>query len=170
MQAIIGTTLFSKLSFILSTVLLLSAAIIDYKTRRVPNALTFPFILIGLILTAFINPYDYILKGVSLLLLFGIGAFNCVGLGDIKLLMALCLLWNPIYTFISYAIASVLIFVVDSIRHPENVLNNITASCSYLRRIHPIREKRDKKSTALAPYLFVAYILMQGGILLCQNF
>lgn len=83
---------------------ILIAAAFDWKTRRIPNALTFSLILLGFILN-FLNQGLFGLGqsvfglacGIFLLLLpFAMGG---VGAGDVKLLGAIGSLFGPIFIF-----------------------------------------------------------------------
>ena len=132
--------------------------------------MTFCFIALGFILTGLINPYDYITKIIALLILFGIGTLKFSGLGDIKLLMAMCMLWQPVYAILTYPIASILIFIRHFIKHPKGLKNELISSDMYLRGLQNPPERTVENSAVTTPYLLAAYILLQGGLLICQHF
>ena len=80
------------------------AAVIDYRTRRIPNALTLPAIGAGLLswpLTDGVGTFFRVLGLVVLLLAVGFGlyAVGILGGGDAKLLAAIAALTGPGFTF-----------------------------------------------------------------------
>ena len=81
-----------------------AAAIIDYRTLRIPNRLTFPLIGAGLVLLAIrcIDRYPLQLAALtcvlSYALVYGLWKFRLWGGGDAKLVLALFLLTSPAYS------------------------------------------------------------------------
>ena len=87
------------------------AAVIDYRTLRIPNALTFPMILAGLILMAARclawYPLHHALITCVLSYVFVYGLWKCRlwGGGDAKLVLALLLLVSPAWPLLYYLAA-----------------------------------------------------------------
>jgi prepilin peptidase CpaA len=80
------------------------ASVTDIRTRRIPNALTFPAITLGLIVNGIVSGADGVLRALAG---FGLGvalfiipvAFMGRGAGDLKLLAALGALGGPAFVF-----------------------------------------------------------------------
>lgn len=87
-----------------------AAAAIDYKTLRIPNRLTFPFILLGLILiavrclTGFYIWLAALTCVVSYFFAFALWKFRLWGGGDAKLVLALFILVSPVYPALTFVI------------------------------------------------------------------
>jgi prepilin peptidase CpaA len=82
------------IAFFVTTVMALVAAVIDFRRFRVPNALTFPLCISGLVFHAVVNGLSGlqysaggIMAGVLILLLFYV--LGVMGAGDVKLLAAI---------------------------------------------------------------------------------
>lgn len=112
-----------------------TAAVYDYKTRRIPNFITLPALAVGLVLNTYQSGFGGLeesllglLLGVLLLLM--PFAFRGMGAGDVKLLAAIGALNGPhfvLYTFIYGAmtggIMAVMILLLK--RRAMAVLNNL---------------------------------------------
>ena len=149
-------------------VLLIAATITDINFRKIPNYITFPFIFAGLVLTGVFSPSDYFVKTVTLVILFFCGMTNVIGLGDIKLIMALCAIWHPFYALISVAVASVIIFIWQLIKNPKSTIQGINKSLLFLTGQYKPEDRTEKNTAPFAPYLSLAYILVQGGLCVWQ--
>lgn len=149
---------------------LIPAAIIDHKTRRVPNTLTFPMMVSGLLLNIFFSPHRLPEIGAALLICLLFGMLPGVGMGDIKLLMGMCMYLTGINTMLALALASILVLAVRFIHEPKATLWMV-----FLRRLRPISKeeasyKSDWNSVPFAPYLLCAVILVEGGLNLVAYF
>ena len=87
------------------------AAISDVKTRRIPNRLTYPALLAGLLLQGTLNGWPGLLRGVGGGLIFG-GVFmlcylvRAMGAGDVKLAAALgCIVGSAATAQVMFATA-----------------------------------------------------------------
>lgn len=87
-----------------------AAAFFDLKTKRVPNSLTFPAILLGVALTWLEGWKNGLVLLLVLLLLFLFGMLKLTGMGDLKLLMAIAALADP-FAMICCALFGSLIFL-----------------------------------------------------------
>jgi len=98
---------------ILLVVVLLAAAALDYKIRKVPNIITFPAILYGISLGLFHGAYIGLTSS-FLGLLLGIAllsipyAMGGIGAGDLKLLGAIGALKGPVFVFESFLGAAII--------------------------------------------------------------
>lgn len=142
------------------------AAVWDARTRTIPNRLTFPFIIIGLVFTCLTAPEDLLIKAVFLAALFLFGMSGLIGLGDIKLVMGLGVLDRPEIALCSVAIASLLLLAGHFIRRPSGPPLRLRNGFIYLLLKTPAPQRTRDNSVPFAPYLLAAYILLQGGILL----
>lgn len=79
--------MYHYITSIACTVFLVICSITDVKSRKIKNAVTFPAIITGLVLTALNSLTDLAVACVAIILLFVIGFFRKKSLGDIKLLM-----------------------------------------------------------------------------------
>lgn len=145
------------------------SSVYDVKYRRVPNAVTFPMMLAGLLLTYLMefNLLPYKLLFASCLFFFGMTGL--LGLGDIKLLIGLGLVWKPEYALFCAALASLFIFLHHILRRRTGLGSLFQKSCLCILHLQPTQERNTDNSASFAPYLFLAYILIQGGLLLWQN-
>jgi prepilin peptidase CpaA len=96
-----------------SVICVIVAAVIDVRTQKIPNWLTLPFTLIGMLLNFFINGNQGLISSAlgllaGFLLLYFVYLLGGMGAGDVKLLGAVGALLGPrmvFYTFIWMALA-----------------------------------------------------------------
>lgn len=149
---------------------LLAAAIADGWGRRIPNRITFPFILCGLLFSGLTNAESLILKTIFLIIMFLFGWTGLIGLGDIKLIMGLGTMWDPAWALFTVSLASVFVFAVNAVKYPYIVWLQIQGVFNHIIRRKKLPDKTEANSVPFAPYLFTAYILLQGGVLLWQYY
>lgn len=118
----------------------LAGAVTDLRTRRIPNWLTFPAIVVGLILntalpSAFHGPVEGFISALVgallLLLVFGfLGLINFLGMGDVKLMTAVgallrwpTALWAMVYVSLAGG-AFALVYALFG-GHMGDVLRNV---------------------------------------------
>ena len=91
-------------AFAVASISVILAAIIDFRTMRIPNALTLPSILMGLIILAircalgFSFLWAIVICSVSYVLVFVFWKGGLWGGGDAKLVLAIFLLISPMYS------------------------------------------------------------------------
>lgn len=136
---------------------LIAATIFDVKTRRIPNILTFPMILCGLLATIFLRPEMLFMSIIGIIISFFFSFIPGIGMGDIKLIMGLCFYINPIHVMLSLALASVLVFVRYTIKYPWSIGTLIAA-------LYPRapEEKSAGNSVVFAPYLLISTLVIEG--------
>lgn len=91
-------------------VLTTAAAVVDHRTMRIPNVLTFPFILLGLALLPLrcamaAIPLAGITCAVSYAFVYSLWKCGLWGGGDAKLVLALFILITPAYPPLSFIVA-----------------------------------------------------------------
>lgn len=95
------------------------AAVIDCKTLKIPNQISFVFMGIGLswgIVTRF-NLFWQDL--IAFFIIFILGYFRIMGLGDIKMLMAIALLSGWIVALLSFVFGCIVFLVFNLIFKPK---------------------------------------------------
>ena len=156
------------LSIPLCLLALAISSLYDLKYRKVPNVVTIPLILCGLLLTCLTElpmlPYKLFYAAC----LFFFGMTGLLGLGDIKLLIGLGAVWVPEYALLSAALASLFIFLHHIIRRRIELPSLLKRSGLCLLHMRPTQERSSYNSVPFAPYLLFSYILIQGGLLLWQ--
>ncbi|MCR5479039.1 MAG: A24 family peptidase [Ruminococcus sp.] len=144
---------------IVAAIVLIIAAIFDIKKQRIPNSLTFPAFFVGLILMCITENFQTILINIiCVLAIFLFGATGILGLGDIKLLMALTVLYGWSSTLLSFALASVILLIFTSFVNPVETWIYIT---KFFRRIRREKVPFNKKATK---YVFAPFLLFGAVI------
>jgi Flp pilus assembly protein protease CpaA len=127
----------------------MAAAVIDHKTLRIPNGLTFPFIFLGLAfmvfrcISGFSLPTAVITCIVAYLFVYVLWRGRMWGGGDAKLVLALFLLMSPAFHPLAFMAAfSLCLAITLFLEH------------SILRAFAV-----DKTPRPMGPALFLAYII-----------
>lgn len=107
----------------LTTILLLLASINDILYYKVPNKITFPAMIIGLLLCGFPFTVKSYYRLTWLFIFFFIGMFRIMGMGDLKLCMAVLCLRGPMETAIMMFVGSVLLFIYCLLSDKEETLD-----------------------------------------------
>lgn len=157
-----------------TAILLLICSICDMLTERIPNKIIFPAMLISLGWCIYIFTVDAWSGGLRLLLciaIFAFGALDLIGLGDIKVFMALALLNPPVKTLLSIAIGAIVFVVVQVIFFPKETWSRINFSIISLqsnntKAIPKLKESDAKNKFQFVPCLMFGYgTLIIGGVL-----
>lgn len=143
---------------ILAAVTCLAAAVFDIKTNKIPNKLTFPMIIVGLVLSLIFAPIkETIISSVIVVALFFLGMTNLIGLGDIKLLMAVTMIGGWKMGVFSFIIATIYLCICAYIINPIETGFYITKT---IKRLHFQKQKFNKNSTkyTFAPFMFLGVL------------
>ena len=146
------------ISSVLAAVTCLAAAITDIQKRKIPNIISFPAIIAGLVLTGIYgNSLRIITTIICIIIFFFIGMLNIIGLGDIKLLMALTAIGGYSMALYSFAIAIFSLFVYAMITDPISIYFYIEKLKQRLRlRRFPVDKN---KKYPFAPFLLLGVLL-----------
>lgn len=142
------------------------ATVCDCRTGRIPNLLTFPAMLSGLV-------YAFVQYGIGtgiercvlLIILFLIGALSLVGMGDLKLMMALGALNGLQCLAVTVLIAALLLLSVEIVRHRKETWLDIKAGLHSLLTLRFESKLGTGRKTKFAPYLLCGLV---GGVVLCS--
>lgn len=149
----------------LSATVAITAAFVDVKQRRIPNVLTYPAMIGGILLQTIFHGYQGFLTSIEGGLLFG-GIFllfylvRAMGAGDVKLAAALGFLVGPttslrimFYTAMAGAVLAIVISLVTG-RLRETLRNTLAITFFHARhglQPHPI-VNLDNPVAARMPY------------------
>ena len=136
--------------------ILVIAAIWDYLYQKIPNWL----ICIGLIIGWISSPYSIFERVLSLFILFIIGMFGLMGLGDIKLWMVMAMFLGFIKSCNVIGLAALLLILHQFIKNWKNTMNILTISLKDFWLTKKIRIF-DQISYAFSPYIFISFVILQ---------
>lgn len=105
----------SMLTITLCLYFLCIASVFDVETHKIPNDISFPAILTGLITSIIRNQVDLILLIISVVILLIIGLFGLMGMGDIKLLIAISTFVGPQLMFFVLIYAEIMLVLYSFI-------------------------------------------------------
>ena len=136
--------------------ILVIAAIWDYLYQKIPNWL----ICIGLIIGLISSPYSIFERVLSLFILFIIGMFGLMGLGDIKLWMVMAMFLGFIKSCYVIGLAALLLILHQFIKNWKNTMNILTISLKDFWLTKKIRIF-DQISYAFSPYILISFVILQ---------
>lgn len=146
------------LRYIISIPLLVTAAVIDGKEKRIPNCLTFPMMIAGILYSAVFYPHSLISKAAYTAGCLLIAAIPICGMGDIKMMIGAGWLLGPADALYAIAGASILLVLCRFVRAPAATLNQISFGLLF-----PGKGTRDgKESYAFAPYFLISTLVLEG--------
>lgn len=158
------TNIIEIVLFAFSIYLLVTASIFDIKTHRIPNWVTMPMMLMGLILTICIDPKHALIEFAAIVMLFLFSFTRLMGAGDIKLIMAmtaLCGVPVMLFTVLSGTIIMLLWWIVKA---PHIAIREIRYQITAFINHMPMQNAVQKKTKVpFAPFLAVGYVLVCIG-------
>lgn len=150
-----------------SLILLATSCIVDIKTQRIPNWL----VLSGLVAAIGITLYCCICYGIWLTALIRVVLFVCIflfgmtrliGMGDIKLLMVLSLLNEPVLLLLSVALACAILVVFQLIAKGKTAKDKVYMGMIMVLTKRKMNiEKTADNTIPFAPYLLMGYVIVQ---------
>jgi Flp pilus assembly protein protease CpaA len=136
---------------------LILATIWDIRYRRIPNAVTLPAILFGLVLTAVFQINTMPLTVIILILLFLFGALGMMGQGDIKLIMALIAISGLNIALISTGIAALLVVAVQFMLYPDEFFKDVKIVLKSIFIMNFKNIDKNGRSVPFAPYILIGF-------------
>lgn len=147
--------------FIISIVLLVLASITDIKYKKIPNIITLTGICIGVIFqittSIILHSYSFlIISLIAIIALFFIGMTGILGLGDIKLLIALTALNGIMPAIMTAGFGSLYVILISLITRTKEATGELKMGIQTLLFKLPIY--RNGRSVPFAPYMLAGYI------------
>lgn len=126
-----------NITVILALAVLQICAVTDALSYRIPNALTFPSMLIGLALSFATNPGEGLFRLSLGLVLFYLGRLRIMGMGDLKLWLAVLFLRGGYESSLMMVIAALFMFVICLLTDTDGALSLIKRLLSPLFKNAP---------------------------------
>jgi len=141
-------------------IVLMLASVWDIRQRRIPNAVTFPAILLGLTLTGIFKLGSMPLTIAVLVLLFFFGTLNLMGQGDVKLIMALVAICGASVALISAGLAAIIIVGVQLLLYPKETVSDVKNALSALITTDFKRINKEGRTVPFAPYILTGFTIL----------
>lgn len=143
---------------------LVPASIIDIKTKKIPNYISFPLMGAGLVWGLIFNFNTLWQDMIALLVLFILGIIGVIGIGDIKIYMGITLFCGWRISLISLFFAEILLFLFNVIVHPKELLSALKQTLNAIVSLNFFLINNNENKQAFGPYITIgfltAYILM----------
>ena len=159
-------TYISSITLILAMTMLTVCAYTDMRDRKVLNIITFPMMAIGLILSSFVSLELLFLRFLCLLLFFLFGMMRIMGMGDLKLLMALTALRGIYETTYTMFFAALLLIIYCAMERPKETALVMKDTAMFLA----VRRKIKTRSETRYPFAVFIAIAYPIGYFLCNGF
>ena len=130
----------------------------DLKDRKIPNYITFPTIILGIFLCILSPEKDLLYAVIGLGIWFFLGALNLMGLGDVKLMMALSVLFgfhNSIYIILGACAAMFIYCAATDRRNLKYALINLKNFLLYRTRI----PTEDRPKYPFSVFITIGYLI-----------
>lgn len=141
---------------ILAVCLCFIAAVFDWKSRKIPNTLTFGAMILGLLMSASLK--EVLWKVIGLAFLFLLGYLRLMGLGDLKLWMALSTLIGFLPSTYCIGLGALLLIIHGFIEDPKSSMDIVRIMFTELYYTGKFT-KLEQKKYAFAPYIFVGLLI-----------
>jgi Flp pilus assembly protein protease CpaA len=154
---------------VLTAVMMILASITDARSMRIPNIITFSGMTLGCVYIAMLAPDVWLLRGTAALTLFLAGSLGVMGLGDIKLLMAVSLLMGPWCAGFCLGAGCLLLVAFEFAKRPGETSAAIADGTRALLRLDLFMGTENGKKKAFAPYMAAGYAIYIGFTLLSRG-
>lgn len=145
-----------NLTLTITLCILIVASCTDIQYQKVPNIITFPGILIGLICSVYPYPLCLIYKIGWLIIYMVIGSLRIMGMGDLKLCMAVLALRDPIEAAIMLLAGTSLLFLYCLATESKNMVETLMDTVHMLfYQTGPV--KRSENIYPFAVFLALGY-------------
>lgn len=149
-----------------SFALLICATITDIKTMKIPNYITLPAFIIGIVLSfAGCGWKETLIRLGMVVALFLVYAIHLLAGGDIKILMALTMLQGVLPMLFTVIIGNLILLGLTAIKSPSSAREYIRKGLFFM---NGVEYGVDKRKVALSPYLLAGYTFVLIGSILIQ--
>lgn len=150
--------MYDKLSVLITITILAIASYTDLKYRRVPNWLTFPGMITGILLCGIFERGDLTSRLIWLIAFFFIGMLAIMGMGDLKLMMAIIALRGIMTASITLLAGSLLLLFYCIITEGiDKVWSGFKIAITCLR-LNNINRELEGKKYPFAVFISMGYI------------
>jgi len=153
---------FDFIGFVLIIIIGILATIFDCRTMKIPNAISFPFMGFGLIWNVLFNREDWWVNLIAFVIIFLFGSLRLMGLGDIKMLMAMSLISGWFCIILTVLFSCVLFVSVQLIFHFKETWFTINSTLYYAKTnsFKAIKESTiGSKKKSFFIYILFGYII-----------
>ena len=151
------------LFYLYPIVAIIPATVVDIRTMRIPNAITFPLMSLGIAATAIFNTANLSQCIIAMAALFLFGATGLVGLGDIKLLMVVASTCGIMFTIVTIGIAAITLLVKELITDYKQTRGYIAQGLFMIVRCNMSMIDRGGKKVPMAIYILIGYACAFAG-------
>ena len=153
---------------IVSLAVTTAAALWDWRHGRIPNVFTFPAILLGIVYSfSCFSIQVGLARCILIVLLFAAGTLRILGMGDLKLLMAIGALTGSLCLAVTAFLASLLVLMSGFIRHRKETWSDFRAGLTSLLTLDFDARLGTGRKVKFAPYILWGLI---GGVIVCFRF
>lgn len=147
-----------RITLLLTLIMLLVSSITDYKYRKVFNEVTFSAMLLGLLLNGFPLSVNSYYKLLWMLVFFFIGSLGIMGMGDLKLCMAVIAMRGIEETSMMLLFGIFFLLLYCLLDDRKNTLLMIKDTYNTIFYHMPVIKRSDKKYP-FAVFLSFGYIV-----------
>ena len=161
-----GINWWDIISIIITIGLLVASAIIDKRSLKIPNFLTFPGFIVGAVLCVFSNGFGEMgLRFIAVAVLFLGYMIKLLSGGDTKLLMAVTMLQGILGMLITLILANVVLLVWKLIKSRHEAVNAIREGLFLMNGSvgSPYSNGDNERKISFAPYLLIGFLLYTAG-------
>lgn len=156
------------MTIVISMTITAVATVYDCQIGKIPNFLTLPSMLFGVLYAFLVHGVENGLgRCILLLLLFLAGMLSLIGMGDLKLMMAIGALNGAVCLAFTTLIAALGVLLVDAVKHRPDFWTDIKAGIHSLFTLQFNYRLGTGRKVKFAPYLLCGLI---GGVVLCSIF
>ena len=148
------------LSYLITAVVLLISSINDVISRKISNYITIPAFFAGIVLTVLNDPKELIIKTIFAFIYFYIGSFRIIGLGDVKLLIALTYIYgvqNTSYIFLGAVVVLFIYCLITKFQETKRMIKNTVDVIFYKAKLIVY----SKEKYPFAVFLSISFILYE---------
>lgn len=161
-----GINWWDLISIVITIGLLIAAAIIDKRSLKIPNYLTFPGFVVGTVLCVLSNGFGEMgLRFIAVAVLFLGYMIKLLSGGDTKLLMAVAMLQGILGMLITLILANVVLLVWKLIQSKYEAINAIREGLFLMNGSagSPYTNGDSERKISFAPYLLFGFLLYTAG-------